>query len=91
MCAIPFADDPCEDSSCLNGGTCMASQEEVSHFKCICKAGFSGARCEGTEISKTTPCQQFFPRPSTINCKRISVKVLPNVYESNAETVNFEL
>ena len=56
----------------------MASQEEDSQFKCTCKAGFNGTRCEGTETSKTTSTsgQQFFPywyrtRPSTINCKRI--------------------
>ena len=57
LCILPFADDPCEDSTCLNGGTCMASQEEDSQFKCTCKAGFTGTRCEGTE----TPGQQFFP------------------------------
>ena len=60
-CILLFADDPCEDSTCLNGGTCMATQEEVSQFKCVCKAGFTGTRCEGTKTSKTTPGQQFFP------------------------------
>ena len=60
-CILPFADDPCEDSTCLNGGTCMASLEEDSQFKCTCKVGFTGARCEGTETSKTTPGQQFLP------------------------------
>ncbi|CAH3144226.1 unnamed protein product, partial [Porites evermanni] len=40
------SNDPCEDSTCLNGGTCMASQEEDSQFKCTCKAGFTGTRCE---------------------------------------------
>ena len=50
---LPFADDPCEDSLCLNGGTCIVSQEEDSQFKCNCKAGFTGTRCEGTETSKT--------------------------------------
>ena len=60
-CILPFADDPCEDSPCLNGGTCTTSQEEDSQFKCTCKAGFTGTRCEGTENSKTIPGQQFFP------------------------------
>lgn len=46
------SNDPCEDSTCLNGGTCIASQEEDSQFKCTCKAGFTGTRCE----VKVKPC-----------------------------------
>ena len=39
----------------------MASQEQDSQFKCTCKAGFTDTDCAGTETSKTTPGQQFFP------------------------------
>lgn len=46
------SNDPCGDSPCLNGGTCTTSQKEDSQFKCICKAGFTGTRCE----VKVKPC-----------------------------------
>ena len=90
-CILPFADDPCEDSPCLNGGTCMATQEEDSHFKCNCTAGFTGAHCEGTETCKTTPGPQFFAHWQSYEAAHHkSFKVLQNVYESNAATVDFE-
>lgn len=46
------SNDPCEESVCLNGGTCTAAQEEDSKFKCTCMAGFTGTRCE----VKVKPC-----------------------------------
>lgn len=45
---------PCDDTPCLNGGTCVNSDEGAT---CICSDGFDGTRCE-TNIDECSlrPC-----------------------------------
>jgi len=40
-CQTPV--DPCESKPCRNGGKCVV---RGNGFKCNCKNGFSGTRCE---------------------------------------------
>lgn len=35
--------DDCKPNPCLNGGRCT---DWINDFKCICKTGFAGKRCE---------------------------------------------
>ena len=39
-----FAATPCSVQPCLNGGTCLNSQNNVDYF-CTCLDGFSGSNC----------------------------------------------
>ena len=42
--SILFTDiDDCTSQPCLNHGTC---NDQVNSFKCNCKQGFTGPRCE---------------------------------------------
>ena len=36
--------NPCKVDTCANGGSCYADKFE--RFKCFCKDGFTGAKCE---------------------------------------------
>ncbi|KAM8780199.1 lactadherin isoform 2-T2 [Rhynchonycteris naso] len=47
--------DFCDSSECLNGGTCLLSQDDTTY--CLCPEGFGGRFCNVTEKG---PC---FPNP----------------------------
>jgi hypothetical protein len=43
-----FADiDECSSNPCLNGGTCT---DQVNGYSCTCVAGYTGNRCENSEL-----------------------------------------
>ncbi|KAK1162783.1 protein Z, vitamin K-dependent plasma glycoprotein a [Acipenser oxyrinchus oxyrinchus] len=48
--------DQCSPNPCLNGGVCADS---VGRYDCICKAGFSGGRCETDNTQCLGNCNQF--------------------------------
>ncbi|CAN7987967.1 unnamed protein product, partial [Ixodes pacificus] len=50
---------PCEKNPCQNHGMCRERGPKTDDFECICKAGYSGRRCEIEEdfCSKINPCQ----------------------------------
>jgi hypothetical protein len=35
--------DDCENSTCVNGGTCLGA---VNSYACLCAPGYSGSGCE---------------------------------------------
>jgi len=43
-----LARDPCASNPCANGGTCIA---EGNSFRCECRGGFGGPRCQAGIIS----------------------------------------
>ncbi|KAK2168009.1 hypothetical protein LSH36_21g02016 [Paralvinella palmiformis] len=50
--------NPCETTSCMNGGVCLAMSNRGEHNAlCHCKAGYTGSRCE-SEINHclSEPC-----------------------------------
>ena len=49
-----FADDPCENISCLNGGTCILTPESYNDTSdaCICRERFIGRYCDTYLASK---------------------------------------
>ena len=51
--------NPCDDSPCLNGGTCEYMNDEDTLFKCTCPSGCSGKKCETCEKKSCKPnfCQ----------------------------------
>ena len=53
---MTFADE-CEESPCLNGGTC---QNQLGTFTCGCKQGFVGDRCE-VDIGERNREKYFLP------------------------------
>ncbi|GMT22316.1 hypothetical protein PFISCL1PPCAC_13613, partial [Pristionchus fissidentatus] len=53
-CLSPL--DPCASFGCLNGGTCLAT-EDLSDARCKCKAGYTGAKCEDVDRCYFTPCR----------------------------------
>lgn len=38
--------DPCQPNPCENGGRCNPGHGEKL-FECVCREGFTGAKCEG--------------------------------------------
>ncbi|XP_059158197.1 fibropellin-1-like [Physella acuta] len=56
VCALLFKTqailDPCQNFTCLNGGSCTAPADAPS---CICKPGFFGSKCEYNR----DPCYNF--------------------------------
>ncbi|XP_041034737.1 IgGFc-binding protein-like isoform X2 [Carcharodon carcharias] len=48
-----FADGPCLNSSCQNGGSCQPSGQD---FTCVCPPGFTGRLCETEQDSTDGPC-----------------------------------
>ncbi|XP_007516921.1 lactadherin-like isoform X1 [Erinaceus europaeus] len=46
--------DLCDSSQCLNGGTCLLSQDNDS-FYCLCPEGFAGLLCNETEEGPCVP------------------------------------
>ena len=42
--------DECKSSPCQNGGTCI---DAVNSFKCNCRGGFQGKKCEISELFST--------------------------------------
>ncbi|CAN7986822.1 unnamed protein product [Ixodes hexagonus] len=50
---------PCEKNPCQNHAICRERGLRTDDFDCICKAGYSGRRCEIEEdfCSKVNPCQ----------------------------------
>ena len=41
--------DDCKPNPCKNGATC---KDRVNGFKCICKPGFNGTKCETSILIK---------------------------------------
>ncbi|XP_037365901.1 lactadherin [Talpa occidentalis] len=61
LCApglLAFSGDFCDSSQCLNGGTCLLSQDRAP-FYCICPKGFAGLICNETEKGpcSVNPCR----------------------------------
>ena len=38
-----YSDDVCENSTCLNGGTCV---RRATDYECSCQSDYSGSMCE---------------------------------------------
>ncbi|XP_048584416.1 neurogenic locus notch homolog protein 1 isoform X2 [Nematostella vectensis] len=49
---------PCSPNPCENGGICADDRGQASGYRCVCRSGFSGARCQ-SDINecKKNPCQ----------------------------------
>ncbi|XP_068712220.1 uncharacterized protein [Montipora foliosa] len=61
-CAARDQKDPCLSSPCLNGGSCIFDTQARTGYRCRCKTGYSGLRCE---IKPTQPTARPTGRPTT--------------------------
>jgi hypothetical protein len=55
--AFNLVDNPCNSSTCINGGTCTVDLNNPSTHSCMCVTGYSGADCQ-TNINEcaSSPC-----------------------------------